>query len=67
MFASIRSASETERDAAAEALVASVVKEVEPLLADTEGKGPFFGGSDKLTLAEVRFPLTRALAVLAYL
>ncbi|KAF3385380.1 Glutathione S-transferase omega-1 [Penicillium rolfsii] len=53
IFASVRSASETERDAAAEALVAAVVKEVEPLLADTEGKGPFFGGSDKLTLAEV--------------
>jgi hypothetical protein len=30
------------------------VKEVEPLLADTEGKGPFFGGSEKLTLAEVQ-------------
>ena len=53
LFASIRSASEAGRDAAAEQLVAGVVKEVEPLLADTEGKGPFFGGSDKLTLAEV--------------
>lgn len=30
------------------------MKEVEPLLADTEGKGPFFGGSEKLTLAEVQ-------------
>ncbi|KAF7717540.1 Uncharacterized protein PECH_005468 [Penicillium ucsense] len=53
LFASIRSASEEERDTAAEQLVASVTKEVEPLLADTEGKGPFFGGSHKLTLAEV--------------
>ncbi|KAJ5160245.1 uncharacterized protein N7482_007249 [Penicillium canariense] len=53
-FASVKSASEAERDAAAEQLVAGVVKEVEPLLADTEGKGPFFGGSDKLTLAEVQ-------------
>lgn len=54
LFASIRAADETERDAAAEQLVAAVVKEVEPLLADTEGKGPFFGGSEKLTLAEVQ-------------
>ncbi|KAJ5587566.1 uncharacterized protein N7459_003331 [Penicillium hispanicum] len=53
-FASLRSSSETERDAAAEQLVAAVVKEIEPLLASTDGKGPFFGGSDKLTLAEVQ-------------
>ncbi|KAJ5689972.1 hypothetical protein N7462_004364 [Penicillium macrosclerotiorum] len=53
-FASMRSVSEEERDAAAEQLVAAVVKEVEPLLASTEGKGPFFGGSEKLTLAEVQ-------------
>lgn len=30
------------------------MKEIEPLLADTDGKGPFFGGSEKLTLAEVQ-------------
>ncbi|KAJ6119906.1 hypothetical protein N7523_004186 [Penicillium sp. IBT 18751x] len=54
LFTSIKSASEEERDAAAEELVAAAVKEIEPLLADTEGKGPFFGGSDKLTLAEVQ-------------
>ncbi|KAJ5432856.1 uncharacterized protein N7458_012012 [Penicillium daleae] len=53
LTANIRSASEADRDAATEQLVAGVVKEIEPLLADTEGKGPFFGGSDKLTLAEV--------------
>lgn len=53
LFASLRSASEDERDAVAEQLAAAVVKEIEPLLAETEGKGPFFGGSDKLTLAEV--------------
>ncbi|KAJ6144990.1 hypothetical protein N7470_008885 [Penicillium chermesinum] len=53
LFAGIRAASEQERDAAAEALIAGVLKEVEPLLASTEGKGPFFGGSEKLTLAEV--------------
>ncbi|KAJ5122479.1 hypothetical protein N7448_003613 [Penicillium atrosanguineum] len=54
LFPSLKAASEEERDAAAEALVAAAVKEIEPLLADTEGKGPFFGGSDKLTLAEVQ-------------
>lgn len=53
-FSSIKSATEGERDEAAELLAAAVVKEIEPLLADTEGKGPFFGGSDKLTLAEVQ-------------
>ncbi|KAJ9482604.1 hypothetical protein VN97_g10822 [Penicillium thymicola] len=53
-FSSLRAADETERDAAAEQLVAAIVKEVEPLLADTEGKGPFFGGSERLTLAEVQ-------------
>lgn len=63
-FASLRSTSDADRDAAVELLVAGIVKEVEPLLADTEGKGPFFGGSDKLTLAEVccishvSFPVT---------
>ncbi|KAJ5558239.1 hypothetical protein N7535_008453 [Penicillium sp. DV-2018c] len=53
-FASLRAANEAERDAAAEQLVAAVVKEIEPLLAETEGAGPFFGGSEKLTLAEVQ-------------
>jgi glutathione S-transferase len=42
--------SDAERDAIAEKVVANLVKEVEPLLADAS---PFFGGSDKLTLAEV--------------
>ncbi|KAJ5355892.1 hypothetical protein N7517_010501 [Penicillium concentricum] len=54
LFASIRAADETERDVAAEQLVAGIVKELEPLLEDTDGKGPFFGGSDRLTLAEVQ-------------
>ncbi|KAJ5894208.1 hypothetical protein N7495_005899 [Penicillium taxi] len=54
LFAGLRATSEADRDAAAEQLVAAAVKEVEPLLADTEGKGPFFGGSKKLTLAEVQ-------------
>lgn len=52
-FASLRSASEDERDSAAEQMVAAIVKEIEPLLAGAEGKGPFFGGSETLTLAEV--------------
>jgi hypothetical protein len=42
---------DAERDDIAEKVVANLVKEVEPLLADAS---PFFGGSDKLTLAEVR-------------
>lgn len=52
-FASLRAASEADRDAAAEQLAAAILKEIEPLLASTEGKGPFFGGSEKLTLVEV--------------
>jgi glutathione S-transferase len=51
LFASLRAASDAERDDAAGLLVDAVVKEVEPLLED--GKGPFFGGSERLTLAEV--------------
>ncbi|KAK0717309.1 thioredoxin-like protein [Lasiosphaeria miniovina] len=41
---------EAEASAVVDAAVANLVKEVEPLLADTK---PYFGGSDKLTLAEV--------------
>lgn len=51
-MAGVRAASDDQRDVAAEGLV-NAVKEVEPLLASTEGKGPFFGGSEKLTFAEV--------------
>lgn len=40
-----------KQETAATALVNAVSKEIEPLLADA---APFFGGSDKLTLAEVR-------------
>lgn len=36
----------------ADDLVKGIVKEIEPLLANA---GPFFGGSQKLTLAEVSF------------
>lgn len=51
LWAGVRSATAEEKDAEAQALVDAVVKEIEPLLVD--GKGPFFGGSEHLTLAEV--------------
>ncbi|BDD55528.1 hypothetical protein MPDQ_007045 [Monascus purpureus] len=50
-WAGVRAASEAERDAAGEELVGAVAKELEPLLVG--GKGPFYGGSENLTLAEV--------------
>lgn len=42
--------SDEEATANADDLVKGIVKEIEPLLANA---GPFFGGSQKLTLAEV--------------
>ncbi|KAI9035216.1 glutathione S-transferase family protein [Aspergillus affinis] len=51
--ASTRAANTEEREAASEALVAAVEKDLEPLFAEWTGSGPFFGGSDRLTLAEV--------------
>lgn len=45
--------SDQELEDAAAGFVAAIVKEVEPLLADA---APFFGGSEKLTLAEVCRP-----------
>lgn len=54
VMAGVRSASEAEREAATEALVEGVIKEIEPLLVKSDkGQGPFFGGSEKLTFAEV--------------
>lgn len=53
-MAGVRAASQEEREAAGDALVEAVAKEIEPLL-NNEGKGPFFGGSEKLTFAEVSF------------
>ncbi|KAI0188666.1 glutathione S-transferase domain-containing protein [Xylaria flabelliformis] len=50
LFPLIMAKSEEERNTLAQKMVDAAVKEVEPLLADA---GPFFGGSDKLTLAEV--------------
>ncbi|PYI09789.1 thioredoxin-like protein [Aspergillus sclerotiicarbonarius CBS 121057] len=54
----LRGATAENRKAGVEALVAAIKKEIEPLLyPGLEGKthGPFFGGSDKLTLVEVLF------------
>lgn len=42
--------SDEEATTNADDLVKGIVKEIEPLLANA---GPFFGGSQKLTLAEV--------------
>ena len=50
-YSSIRAGSEAEREDAGKAFVAAVVKEVEPLL---KNAAPFFGGSSRLTLAEVQ-------------
>lgn len=56
-MAGVRSASEAEREAATAALVDAVVKEIEPLLVKSDkDQGPFFGGSEKLTFAEVSSP-----------
>jgi glutathione S-transferase len=41
-----------EKQAEAKKWVAAVEKEIEPLLKDAS---PFFGGSDRMTLAEVRY------------
>ena len=51
LFGLYRATAEEEINGIVEKAVAGLVSEVEPLLADAS---PFFGGSDKLTLAEVR-------------
>ncbi|GAW23781.1 hypothetical protein ANO14919_133580 [Xylariales sp. No.14919] len=50
LFPLIRATTDEERSALVQKTVDAVVKELEPLLANA---GPFFNGSDKLTLAEV--------------
>jgi len=50
-FAILRADSEEEGEKAVNTYVDAIVKELEPLLKDA---GPFFGGSSRLTLAEVR-------------
>ncbi len=54
LFGLYRAKSVEEEEEISQKVVAGLVKEVEPLLADA---APFFGGSDKLTLAEVWLPL----------
>ncbi|PWY65987.1 glutathione S-transferase [Aspergillus heteromorphus CBS 117.55] len=50
----IRAASDADRKSATEALAAALKKEVAPLIyANAQGTGPFFGGSETLTFAEV--------------
>ena len=44
-----------EKETLGSQLVAAVKKEIEPLL---ENAGPFFGGSEHITLAEVHTPCT---------
>jgi len=50
MFSLFRAQSDAEKEKTSQEWVATVKKEIEPLLADAK---PFFGGSGKLTLAEV--------------
>lgn len=50
LFRLFEAESKADTEAIVEDAVDGIVKEVEPLLADAS---PFFGGSDKLTLAEV--------------
>jgi glutathione S-transferase len=49
-FFGILRAGPEEKEAEIEKFVASIVKEIEPLL---QNANPFFGGASKLTLAEV--------------
>ncbi|KAI0905470.1 glutathione S-transferase domain-containing protein [Ustulina deusta] len=50
LYPLIKASTDEERSTLIQKTVDTVVKELEPLLANA---GPFFGGSDKLTLAEV--------------
>jgi len=52
IFAGQRAQSDADKDDAAQELVKVVVKEMEPLF-NWNNSSPFFGGSDRLTLAEV--------------
>jgi len=55
-FAAAKLEAGAEKEEAAGKYVDAVVKEIEPLLADA---APYFGGSSKLTLAEVIRPPTK--------
>ena len=52
-----------EKESIVEKFTQNLIKEVEPLLADA---APFFGGSDKLTLAEVREYLSTCASLLSW-
>lgn len=62
MFQVARAGTEEEKKQKSDELVKAVEKEIEPLLHDA---APFFGGSNKMTLAEVR--LTSFLRVMQLL
>ncbi|MCJ1432326.1 hypothetical protein MMC27_001682 [Xylographa pallens] len=49
LFGAMNGTTEEEKEAKADELVATLEKEIEPLLKDA---APFFGGSDKMTMAE---------------
>ncbi|KAK4941401.1 hypothetical protein LTR10_018670 [Elasticomyces elasticus] len=52
IMAGQRAQDEAGKDEAAEALVAVVAKEIEPLFTWDKAAGPYFGGNERLTLAE---------------
>jgi glutathione S-transferase len=54
-FGIYRAQTEAEKDAVTEDLVNVLVKEMEPLFTWDTSKGPFFEGSERLTLAEVSY------------
>lgn len=58
LWAGVKAADEEAKKEAAEELVKTVEKEIEGLFPDN-AKGPFFGGSERLTLAEVCWALIK--------
>lgn len=54
IFGGQRAQTAEDKDAAAAELVKAVAKELEPLFTWDAANGPFYGGSEKLTMAEVR-------------
>lgn len=60
LFKLFEAPTKDEEEKVVEEAVTSLVAEVEPLLADAN---PFWGGSEKLTLAEVRMPYSHHLTI----
>ncbi|EXJ94127.1 glutathione S-transferase [Capronia coronata CBS 617.96] len=54
LFGGVRAQTDSEKDASAEELLRAVIKEVEPLFTWDTTKGPYFGGNEHFTLAEVQ-------------